>query len=68
MITKVLIDDARYALEKGAGSDAIHKDPIYSYAVTRLLDDSGIVGTGFAFTLGEGMTLFVKLHNFMPKN
>ncbi len=64
MITKVLIDDARFALEKGEGSDAIHKDPIYSYAVTRLMDDSGIAGSGFAFTLGEGNNLVCKAAQF----
>jgi L-fuconate dehydratase len=51
-------------LENGAGSDAIHRDPIYSYAVTNLIDDSGIVGTGFAFTLGEGNDLVCKAAAF----
>ena len=46
--------DARYQLGNGAGSDAIHRDPEYSYAVTKLHDDSGLTGTGLAFTLGEG--------------
>jgi L-fuconate dehydratase len=64
MIKRVEIRDARFALEKGAGSDAIHRDPIYSYAVTNLKDDSGIVGTGFAFTLGEGNDLVCKAAAF----
>ena len=51
-------------LEKGAGSDAIHKDPTYSYAVTKLVDDSGIIGSGFAFTLGEGNDLVCKAAQF----
>jgi L-fuconate dehydratase len=64
MIRKVLVDDARFELEKGAGSDAIHKDPSYSYAITRLVDDSGITGSGLAFTLGEGNDLVCKAAKF----
>jgi len=60
MIKNVKIDDMRYALDGNAGSDAIHRDPIYSYAVTRLIDDSGLTGVGFAFTLGEGNNLVCK--------
>lgn len=48
----------------GAGSDAIHKDPVYSYAVTNLVDDSGLVGVGLAFTLGEGNDLVCKAASF----
>lgn len=44
-------------MDNGAGSDAIHRDPVYSYAVTELVCDRGIMGTGFAFTLGEGNNL-----------
>ena len=64
MIKRVEIRDARYQLESGAGSDAIHRDPVYSYAVTNLIDDSGITGTGFAFTLGEGNDLVCKAAKF----
>ncbi|MGN6418614.1 MAG: enolase C-terminal domain-like protein [Pseudobacter sp.] len=49
--------DCRYTLQHGAGSDAIHQNPQYAYAVCMLKDDSGISGTGFAFTLGEGNAL-----------
>ncbi|WP_316791983.1 enolase C-terminal domain-like protein [Pedobacter frigoris] len=64
MIKKIQIRDARFPLAPGAGSDAIHRDPIYSYAVTSLIDDSGLVGTGFAFTLGEGNDLVCKAAEF----
>jgi L-fuconate dehydratase len=64
MIHRIEIRDARFALENGAGSDAIHRDPTYSYAVTTLIDDSGLVGTGFAFTLGEGNDLVCKAAGF----
>jgi L-fuconate dehydratase len=64
MIKKIDVSDARFPLAKGAGSDAIHRDPIYSYAVTNLLDDNGLTGTGFAFTLGEGNDLVCKAAKF----
>lgn len=64
MIHRIEIRDARFELEKGAGSDAIHRDPTYSYAVTNLIDDSGLVGTGFAFTLGDGNDLVCKAAGF----
>jgi L-fuconate dehydratase len=64
MIIKVQTRDARYPLDGNAGSDAIHRDPIYSYAVTQLIDDAGIVGTGFAFTLGEGNELVCQAANY----
>ncbi|WP_316823108.1 enolase C-terminal domain-like protein [Pedobacter gandavensis] len=64
MITRIQINDVRYPLGNGTGSDAIHRDPIYSYAVTNLIDDSGLVGTGFAFTLGEGNDLVCKAAAF----
>lgn len=60
MIKRVEIQDKRFKLDGNAGSDAIHRDPIYSYAVTELIDDSGITGTGLAFTLGEGNELVCK--------
>ncbi|WP_295719337.1 enolase C-terminal domain-like protein [Mucilaginibacter sp.] len=60
MIKNIKVDDIRYKLDGSAGSDAIHTDPIYSYAVTRLFDDSGYTGVGFAFTLGEGNDLVCK--------
>jgi L-fuconate dehydratase len=60
MIYKTAVKDARYPLDGSAGSDAIHRDPVYSYAVTELIDDNGLTGTGFAFTLGEGNELVCK--------
>jgi L-fuconate dehydratase len=64
MIKKINVSDARFPLAKGAGSDAIHRDPIYSYAVTHLMDDNGLTGTGFAFTLGQGNELVCKAAQF----
>src|SRR5271170_4109100 len=50
--------NARYPLPPGAGSDAVHTDPEYSLAVTRLGSvEGGLCGVGFALTLGEGNRL-----------
>lgn len=64
MIQQTYTRDVRYPLGHGAGSDAIHRDPVYSYAVTLLQDDSGLTGTGLAFTLGEGNDLVCKAADF----
>lgn len=68
MIKRIEVQDRRFPLKQGAGSDAIHRDPVYSYAVTNLIDDSGLVGTGFAFTLGEGNDLVCKAAKFYAQN
>src|SRR5690606_33358790 len=60
MIRHIVIDDERFPLRDGSGSDAIHRNPIYSYTVTRLVDDKGTTGVGLAFTLGEGNDLVCK--------
>jgi L-fuconate dehydratase len=67
MITKAESSDLRFPLGPGAGSDAIHRDPIYSYATTLLHDDSGLSGTGLAFTLGEGNDLVCKAAAFLAR-
>ena len=67
MIRKIHVGDIRYELDGNAGSDAIHRDPVYSYAVTELIDDSGLTGTGFAFTLGEGNELVCKAAQYFAK-
>ncbi|MDB6017199.1 MAG: mandelate racemase [Pedosphaera sp.] len=64
MIQHISIRDARYPIGHGHGSDAIHRDPIYSYAVTELHDDQGRIGTGLAFTLGEGNQLVCAAAQF----
>lgn len=56
-ITTFRTRDARYPLHGGAGSDAIHRDPVYSYAVCELETDTGLRGSGLAFTLGDGNEL-----------
>jgi L-fuconate dehydratase len=64
MIRSVSTRDARYPIGHGHGSDAIHRDPIYSYSVTQLHDDRGRTGVGLAFTLGEGNQLVCEAARF----
>ncbi|HWW03377.1 MAG TPA: enolase C-terminal domain-like protein [Candidatus Acidoferrum sp.] len=64
MIQSVSTRDARFAIGHGHGSDAIHRDPVYSYAVTELRDDRGRMGVGLAFTLGEGNQLVCEAARF----
>lgn len=64
MITRISTRDARFPIGSGHGSDAIHKDPIYSYAVTLLTDDQDRTGSGLAFTLGEGNDLVCRAAEF----
>jgi len=64
MIQRVSTRDARFAIGHGHGSDAIHRDPIYSYAVTQISDDRGRTGVGLAFTLGEGNQLVCEAARF----
>jgi L-fuconate dehydratase len=59
--------DLRYPIGHGHGSDAIHKDPVYSYAVTELHDDKGRTGVGLAFTLGEGNQLVCEAARFYAR-
>lgn len=64
MITRISTRDLRFPIGSGHGSDAIHRDPVYSYATLLLHDDSGLTGTGLAFTLGEGNDLVCKAAEF----
>lgn len=67
MITNITTRDLRYDIGTQAGSDAIHKDPKYSYAVTLLHDDRGHVGSGLAFTLGAGNNLVCEAAAFLAQ-
>ncbi len=64
MITRISTRDLRFPIGSGHGSDAIHRDPVYSYATLLLHDDSGLTGTGLAFTLGEGNDLVCRAAEF----
>lgn len=67
MIKSISTRDARFPIGHGHGSDAIHRDPIYSYAVTQLYDDHGRTGVGLAFTLGEGNQLVCEAARFYAR-
>lgn len=67
MITRISTRDLRFPIGSGHGSDAIHKDPVYSYTVTELHDDSGVRSSGLAFTLGEGNDLVCRAAEFYAK-
>ena len=53
--------DARYPLNGGAGSDAVHAISEYCLAVTLLKSSSGLTGTGIVLTLGEGNRIVCEL-------
>src|SRR4051812_12603501 len=56
-IARIVAHDRRFRLEPGAGTDAVHVDPEYAYAVAELRSDGAVHGTGLAFTLGGGNDL-----------
>lgn len=56
-IQSLAVRDARFPLAPGEGVDSVHRNPVYSYAVTLLQDDHGRTGSGLAFTLGGGNDL-----------
>ena len=56
-ITKITTRDMRFDLKPGEGADSVHRNPQYAYAVAELHTDKGILGNGFAFTLGDGNDL-----------
>lgn len=64
MIRTVTTRDARFPIGSGHGTDAVHKNPVYSYAVTLLHDEQGRTGTGLAFTLGAGNELVCEAARF----
>jgi L-fuconate dehydratase len=67
-ILSINTSDRRFPLGPGAGSDAIHRDPVYSYAVTELTLEDGTVANGLAFTLGAGNDLVCAAAEFLSKD
>ena len=59
-IEKITTVDARFPLEDGAGTDAVHTDPQYGYGVTLLHADNDTTGTGITYTLGGGTNLICE--------
>jgi L-fuconate dehydratase len=53
-ITRVEVQDRRFPLHGGAGSDAVHTSGEYAFAVTLLHTGGGLTGCGITLTLGNG--------------
>jgi L-fuconate dehydratase len=64
---KILTYDARFPLPPGAGTDSIHATAEYCLAVTLLGTASGLTGTGFVLTLGDGNELVCKAIEMLSK-
>src|ERR1700753_1009618 len=59
--------DARFALPLGAGTDSIHETSEYCLATTLLSTHTGVRGSGFVLTLGDGNTLVCKAIEMLAK-
>jgi L-fuconate dehydratase len=60
VIRSITTKDVRFPLEPGDGSDAIHTDPQFCYAVTSMRSENGLTGVGLAFTVGPGNDLVCR--------
>ncbi|SHM98182.1 L-fuconate dehydratase [Cyclobacterium lianum] len=60
--------DIHFALENGAGSDAVHSTPVYAYAVCSLQTDSQLEGVGLALTLGAGNKLVCDAIDYLVQH
>ncbi len=59
-IEDISVHDARFELEPGEGSDAVHSNPQYSFAVALIRLDTGLQGTGLVLTMGPGNDLVCR--------
>jgi L-fuconate dehydratase len=66
-IESIVTWDARFPLPNGAGSDAIHTNSEYCFAVTLLDSREGLRGTGITLTLGEGNRLVCEAIELLAK-
>src|SRR6266403_4233710 len=67
IIESVRTVDARYSLQPGEGTDAVHSDPEYCMAVTRLLTNKKTSGSGIALSLGEGNRLICEAIDMLAR-
>ena len=67
-IHSIEVLDKRFKMGVGAGSDATHTNPRYSYAVCVLKTDTSVQGIGLAFTLGAGNDLVCKAIQYLSVN
>lgn len=66
-IVSVEVQDRRFKMPEDAGSDAVHTNPQYSYAVCVLKTDTHVTGIGLAFTLGKGNDLVCKAISYLAE-
>jgi L-fuconate dehydratase len=66
-IVGVETEDRRFKLERGAGTDAVHKISEYAFAVTRLVANTRLSGTGIVLTLGDGNEIVCRLITSLGK-
>src|SRR6266849_482740 len=66
-IPSVSTYDARFPLPPGAGTDSVHTNSEYSFAVTSLAGENGLRGTGIALTLGNGNKLVCEAIEMLAK-
>ncbi len=64
-IHSVEVLDKRFKMGEGAGSDATHTNPQYSYAVCVLKTNTPMEGVGLAFTLGAGNDLVCQAIQYL---
>src|SRR6266446_10727800 len=67
VIQSVSTCDARFLLPPGAGTDSLHTNSEYSFAVTCLSGENGLRGTGIALTLGKGNKLVCEAIEMLAK-
>ena len=59
IITAIATRDARFKLGDGEGTDAVHSESVYAYAMAILKTDTNeLLGSGLAFTLGKGLSSY----------
>jgi len=66
-ITAVRARDVRFRLRPGEGSDSVHTNPEYSYAVAELVTSGRERGIGLAFTLGGGNDLVCRAIEYLAE-
>lgn len=66
-IHRIVVQDRRFILPDGAGSDSVNTNPQYAYAVCILQTDTTTEGTGLAFTLGAGNDLVCRAIEYLAE-
>lgn len=65
VITSLKGIDRRFVLKEGAGSDAVHVNPEYAYAVTELGTEGLHTGVGITLHMGQGNELICQAIEMM---